>query len=89
MLWMKSWFADPWWNPMQEEQAIDRVHRIGQMREVIVERLVIPDTVEERVLLLQQNKQMLANAVLDEAGRAASQRLDLNDLMYLFGLRRD
>lgn len=55
---------DPWWNAAAEQQATDRAHRIGQTRAVQVIRLVVKDTVEERILLMQQNKQQLADAVL-------------------------
>jgi SNF2 family DNA or RNA helicase len=44
---------DPFWNPFVEAQAIDRIHRIGQSKEVIVHRIVIGDTVEDRILALQ------------------------------------
>merc|ERR1711881_610269 len=47
---------DPWWNPTQEEQAIDRAHRIGQTREVTVHRFVVGGTIEEKILLLQKHK---------------------------------
>jgi superfamily II DNA or RNA helicase len=55
---------DPWWNPAVEAQAIDRAHRIGQGRHVFAYRLIARDTVEERVLELQQRKRRLADAIL-------------------------
>jgi hypothetical protein len=55
---------DPWWNPAVEAQAIDRAHRIGQARHVFAYRLIARDTVEERVLELQQRKRTLADAIL-------------------------
>src|SRR5213079_1997005 len=55
---------DPWWNPAVEAQAIDRTHRIGQTRHVFAYRLIARDTVEERVLELQQRKRRLADAIL-------------------------
>jgi superfamily II DNA or RNA helicase len=55
---------DPWWNPAVEAQAIDRAHRIGQSRHVFAYRLIARDTVEERVLELQQRKRRLADAIL-------------------------
>ena len=61
---------DPWWNPAVEDQAADRAHRIGQDNPVFVHRLVARDTVEERILLLQQRKRQLADAALGEAGAA-------------------
>jgi SNF2 family DNA or RNA helicase len=55
---------DPWWNPAVEAQAIDRAHRIGQSRHVFAYRLIARDTVEERVVELQQQKRTLADAIL-------------------------
>jgi hypothetical protein len=55
---------DPWWNPAVEAQAIDRTHRIGQTRRVFASRLIARDTVEEKVLELQQSKRDLAEAII-------------------------
>ncbi|CAN5402859.1 hypothetical protein BH09PLA1_BH09PLA1_09350 [soil metagenome] len=55
---------DPWWNPAVESQAIDRTHRIGQTRRVFAYRLIARDTVEEKVLQLQQTKRDLADAII-------------------------
>jgi SNF2 family DNA or RNA helicase len=55
---------DPWWNPAVEAQAIDRAHRIGQTRQVFAYRLIAKDTVEEKVLQLQQSKKDLAEAII-------------------------
>jgi len=57
---------DPWWNPAVEAQAIDRAHRIGQTRHVLATRFVAHDTVEEKILELQQSKRELADAILNE-----------------------
>ncbi len=73
--------VDPWWNPAAEDQAADRAHRIGQERPVMVYRLVSRDTVEERILALQQSKRSLADAALGEADRATS--LTREDLLAL------
>jgi SNF2 family DNA or RNA helicase len=54
---------DPWWNPAAESQAIDRTHRIGQKNSVIAYRLIAKDTVEEKILELQQAKRDLAAAI--------------------------
>jgi superfamily II DNA or RNA helicase len=72
---------DPWWNPAAEDQATDRAHRIGQVRPVVVHRLVAADTVEERILVLQERKRALADSVLD--GAAAAARLTRDDLVNL------
>ena len=63
---------DPWWNPAVEDQAADRAHRIGQDRPVMVYRLVAKDTVEERILALQERKRALAEP--RSATRAAAGR---------------
>ncbi len=55
---------DPWWNPAAEAQAIDRTHRIGQTRPVFAYRLIARDTVEEKVLALQETKRDLADAII-------------------------
>ncbi len=73
--------CDPWWNPAAEDQAADRAHRIGQDKPVMVYRLVARETVEERILLLQDKKRALAEVALGEAGAAAA--LTRDDLMAL------
>ncbi|ORZ12900.1 SNF2 family N-terminal domain-domain-containing protein [Lobosporangium transversale] len=75
---------DPWWNPALENQAIDRVHRIGQTKEVFVHRLCIPETVEDRILALQAKKQALADGALGEGTVPKLAKLGLQELMYLF-----
>jgi SNF2 family DNA or RNA helicase len=62
---------DPWWNPAVEEQAADRAHRIGQDKPVMVYRMVTEDSVEERILELQERKRALAEAALGAGGGAA------------------
>jgi SNF2 family DNA or RNA helicase len=72
---------DPWWNPAVEDQAADRAHRIGQTRPVMVYRLVAKDTVEERILELQERKRAIADAALGEADAAGG--LTRDDLLAL------
>ena len=73
---------DPWWNPAVEDQAADRAHRIGQERPVLVYRMVAADTVEERILALQERKRALTDVALGEAARAAAlTRADLLSLL--------
>ncbi len=73
---------DPWWNPAVEDQAADRAHRIGQERPVLVHRLVAKDTVEERILALQEKKRTIAEAAVgDAAGAAEITRADLLELL--------
>ena len=73
--------VDPWWNPAVEDQAADRAHRIGQDKPVMVYRMVARDTVEERILELQERKRALADAALSEAGGATS--ITRDDLLAL------
>jgi len=72
---------DPWWNPAVEDQAADRAHRIGQDKPVFVHRLVASDTVEERILALQESKRKLAEAALGQG--AGGGGLTRDDLMAL------
>jgi SNF2 family DNA or RNA helicase len=73
--------CDPWWNPAVEDQAADRAHRIGQERPVMIYRLVAAETVEERILELQQRKRAIGEAALGDAAGAAS--LTREDLLAL------
>ena len=73
---------DPWWNPAVENQAIDRTHRIGQVNKVIAYRLLIKDSIEEKIRTLQKQKKALAEDVLGEERFAKS--LTLDDLRFLF-----
>ena len=73
---------DPWWNPAAEAQAIDRTHRIGQTRPVNVYRMVSRDTIEEKVVALQERKRDLFARVVDE-GAAMSSALTADDLREL------
>ena len=59
---------DPWWNPATEAQAIDRIHRIGQTKNVMVYRLVAKDTIEEKVMALKATKAKLFSSVMDPGG---------------------
>ncbi|MEI7729951.1 MAG: DEAD/DEAH box helicase [Verrucomicrobiota bacterium] len=73
---------DPWWNPAVENQAIDRTHRIGQVNKVIAYRLLIKNSIEEKIRQLQKTKKSLAEDVLGEESFAKA--LTLDDLKYLF-----
>lgn len=75
---------DPWWNPAVEAQAVDRAHRIGQLRNVMVYRLVSAGTIEEKVMDLKASKAALFDAVMDE-GEAFSQSLQAADIRELLG----
>jgi SNF2 family DNA or RNA helicase len=73
---------DPWWNPATEAQAVDRTHRIGQTRNVIVYRLIARDTIEEKVMALKARKGELFASVVDE-GNVFGGRLDEDDIRGL------
>ena len=68
------------WSEAIESQAFDRVHRLGQQRDVFVERLVIKDTVEDRVLALQERKKNLADGSLGEGNGKKVGRLSVKEL---------
>ena len=68
---------DPWWNPSVEAQASDRAHRIGQKNIVEVIKLIAKDTVEEKVIKLQNEKKQLINKILD------NNSLDINNIFEL------
>ena len=74
---------DPWWNPMTENQAIDRTHRIGQTRKVQVFRLITKGTVEEKIMSLQQSKLQLFDSVVSEGSRLLS-TLNQEEIKALF-----
>ncbi len=74
---------DPWWNPAAEDQASDRAHRIGQTKSVFVYKLIAADTVEDRIVELQQHKANLANIALSNEGNHTG--IDVDDLEFLFG----
>ena len=78
---------DPWWNPAVEAQAIDRSHRIGQTRPVIAYRFIAADTVEERILELQEKKRRLADQIIggDQSAESAALRsLNPQEILRLF-----
>ena len=74
---------DPWWNPATEQQAVDRIHRIGQDKEVHVYRLVAEGTIEEKVMQLKESKAALFDAVVGE-GEFASAAVTAEDVRELF-----
>lgn len=76
------YLLDPWWNPAVETQAIDRTHRIGQTRKVFAYRIISKDTVEEKVLELQQTKRDLADSIIN-ANNSSIRNLSREDLELL------
>ncbi|MGF0116488.1 SNF2-related protein [Promicromonospora sp. Marseille-Q5078] len=77
------YLLDPWWNPAAEAQAVDRTHRIGQTRNVVVTRLVAQDTIEEKVMALARRKAALFDAVLDDAAGTFARALAADDIRGL------
>jgi hypothetical protein len=77
------YIVDPWWNPAVEQQAIDRTHRIGQTRNIFAYRMICKDTVEDKIIQLQEKKRLLAKDLIsDDAGFV--KKLTRDDIEYLF-----
>jgi len=75
---------EPFWNPFVEEQAIDRVHRLNQTQDVTVYRLTIRDSVEERIIELQEKKRELAKVAIEGGSREGVGKLSMKDILSLF-----
>ncbi len=75
---------DPWWNPAVETQAADRAHRIGQDKPVFVYKLITENTVEEKILAMQEKKRALAESIYEEGGKKVSLKFSAEDLTALF-----
>jgi non-specific serine/threonine protein kinase len=73
---------DPWWNPTTEQQAIARAHRIGQDKHVIAIKFITKDTIEEKILRLQEKKSKLAEDIIGDVEKA---KFSKGDIEYLFG----
>lgn len=76
------YLVDPWWNPMIEEQAIDRAHRIGQTKNIFSYRMICKNSIEEKILLLQQKKSKLAQDLITQE-KGFAKNLSMNDLEFL------
>ena len=77
------YIVDPWWNPAVEQQAIDRTHRIGQTKNIFAYRMICIDTIEDKILQLQERKKVLAKELIsDEVGFVKA--LTKADVEYLF-----
>ncbi|ASZ10228.1 DEAD/DEAH box helicase [Chitinophaga pendula] len=77
------YIVDPWWNPAVEQQAIDRTHRIGQTKNIFAYRMICKDTVEEKILQLQERKKSLVKDIIaDDTGFV--KKLTKEDVLYLF-----
>jgi uncharacterized membrane protein YfbV (UPF0208 family) len=77
---------DPWWNPAVERQATDRAHRIGQDKPVFVYKLVAADTVEEKILQLQERKQALADGIYGKGEQETLAALSSEEILSLFSV---
>ncbi|KAI0438970.1 hypothetical protein F4803DRAFT_533063 [Xylaria telfairii] len=75
---------EPFWNPFVEEQAIDRVHRLTQTVDVVVYKLTVENTVEERILELQEKKRLLAATTIEGGAKKESLKLGLKEMLDLF-----
>ena len=77
------YIVDPWWNPAVEQQAIDRTHRIGQTKNIFAYRMICKDTIEDKILQLQEKKKALAKDIIsDDASFVKA--LTREDVEYLF-----
>ncbi|HVG12300.1 MAG TPA: DEAD/DEAH box helicase, partial [Flavisolibacter sp.] len=77
------YIVDPWWNPAVEQQAIDRTHRIGQTKNIFAYRMICKDTIEDKIMLLQERKRLLAKELIaDDATFVKA--LSREDVEYLF-----
>ena len=79
----RVFLMDLWWNPAAEMQAMDRSHRLGQHRSITVTRFVVKDTVEERILALQEKKRLVFDATVGQEN-AALAKLTEQDMRFLF-----
>lgn len=73
---------DPWWNPAVERQAIDRAHRIGQTQHVFIYKFISKDTVEEKILALQEKKKLLADSMI-ETDESIFKQIDVDEILEL------
>jgi len=77
------YIGDPWWNPAVEQQAIDRTHRIGQTKNIFAYRMICKDTIEDKIMQLQERKRQLAKELIaDDATFVKA--LSREDVEYLF-----
>lgn len=77
------YIVDPWWNPAVEQQAIDRTHRIGQTKNIFAYRMICIDTIEDKILQLQERKRKLASELISDDANFVK-ALSKADVEYLF-----
>ncbi|KAJ9191876.1 hypothetical protein DTO164E3_8623 [Paecilomyces variotii] len=80
----RVFIVDPWWNPAAEWQSADRCHRIGQRRPCVITRLCIEDSVESRMVLLQEKKANMINGTINKDQGEALEKLTPEDMQFLF-----
>lgn len=81
----RVYLMDPWWNPSVEVQAMDRIHRLGQHRPIVVKRMIIENSLESRIIELQNKKSAMIEAAIGK-DESAMGRLSVSDLSFLFSL---
>jgi SNF2 family DNA or RNA helicase len=77
------YLVDPWWKPAVEQQAIDRIYRIGQRKNVTAVRLISPNTVEDKIQVLQQHKKEISSTILEDGGSLNAFYLDKEYLLKI------
>jgi non-specific serine/threonine protein kinase len=77
------YIVDPWWNPAVEQQAIDRTHRIGQTKNIFAYRMICKNTIEDKILQLQDRKRILAKELISD-DNSFVKGLSKEDVEYLF-----
>jgi non-specific serine/threonine protein kinase len=77
------YIVDPWWNPAVEQQAIDRTHRIGQTKNIFAYRMICKDTIEDKIIQLQEKKRLLARDLIAD-DTSFVKTLSREDVEYLF-----
>ncbi|KAL4737090.1 SNF2 family N-terminal domain-containing protein [Aspergillus similis] len=80
----RVFIVDPWWNPAAEWQSADRCHRIGQRRPCVITRLCIEDSVESRIVMLQEKKANMINGTINKDQGEALEKLTPEDMQFLF-----
>eukprot|EP00054_Salpingoeca_dolichothecata_P022471 m.147435 g.147435 ORF g.147435 m.147435 type:complete len:153 (+) comp24351_c0_seq2:2182-2640(+) len=81
----RVYICDPWWNGAVESQAMDRIHRLGQYRPVVVTRMIVENSIESRIIQLQEKKNLVFESTIGMDPSALS-RLTEDDLKFLFVL---
>jgi len=79
----RIFIMDPWWSPAPENQAMDRIHRLGQHRPIQITRMIIENSIESRIVQLQEKKTLLFQSTVGKDATALD-RLSLDDLAFLF-----